>query len=431
MFVIMNIHQVKMRDHARHQTQTAANVIDYQVERLAEDEIAELLSSKYSWSAAAGHSEHNSALSDSEQRIPSAKRARLCKCTVNLKRSSEVSKEDDPTMNLAHFETLNQETTWVCGDVDLVKEFSNFRMDNLGPYSLARDGIADLTFGRIICCPEGRTCPCRDTTKMAYLCVNKRSCILGKLLRGGRNGYQEGEYDRPDRSIPLLNNHVIIPEHINEREGFLDLAWSFIRGALTLSEIESRYLEVLVTGVEARNNIGKDLLTDTKDVGQFCDGLAFKEGNQVCLAKASIIFDPNADKKRADEFKLARELRDSWAHQIKQVSRESVPPRGLKVFGSCSCKDETRLWQLDFQGTFRLKQFGLFVVPLAKRGLGKKMKAAVRSCLELAIRIEADIKRREDIGDATFEQLQELHDAFRQIFNTTPTPTKILKREKN
>jgi len=53
----------------------------------------------------------------------------------------------DPTMNLAHFETLNQATSWICHGVDLIIKFRDVRPGKLGPFSLVRDGIADMTHG--------------------------------------------------------------------------------------------------------------------------------------------------------------------------------------------------------------------------------------------------------------------------------------------
>lgn len=73
--------------------------------------------------------------------------------------------------------------------------------------------------------------------------------------------------------------HNRIPESINEREGFADLIRFFIRGALTLAGIESRYSEVFINGMDDRKNISKNLLIETKDRGEFCDGLAFYGAN--------------------------------------------------------------------------------------------------------------------------------------------------------
>jgi hypothetical protein len=42
-----------------------------------------------------------------------------------------------------------------------------------------------------------------------------------------------------------------------------------------MNKMESRHLEILVTGVQDRKNHNKNPFFDTMEVGQYCDGLAF------------------------------------------------------------------------------------------------------------------------------------------------------------
>ncbi|KAG0244083.1 hypothetical protein BGX31_009881 [Mortierella sp. GBA43] len=91
--------------------------------------------------------------------------------------------------------------------------------------------------------------------------------------------------------------HSEVPKDLNEREGFTDLTWSFIREALTMNNIESRHLEVLVTGVQDRKNHDRNPFLDATNVGQHCDGLAFSGNDQIFLAEASQIQNPKADKR--------------------------------------------------------------------------------------------------------------------------------------
>lgn len=49
-------------------------------------------------------------------------------------------------MNLAHFETQIQATSWNCQGVDLIAKFRDFRPSNMGSFSLVQDGIADMTY---------------------------------------------------------------------------------------------------------------------------------------------------------------------------------------------------------------------------------------------------------------------------------------------
>ena len=53
----------------------------------------------------------------------------------------------DPTLNLEHYVTLNQPVKWTVDDMDLVQKFQEFRAENLHDFSLARDGVADLSMG--------------------------------------------------------------------------------------------------------------------------------------------------------------------------------------------------------------------------------------------------------------------------------------------
>ncbi|KAI1287580.1 hypothetical protein EDD11_010309, partial [Mortierella claussenii] len=311
-----------------------------------------------------------------------------------------------PTMNLAHFETLNQATSWICKDVDLIIKFRDFRPDNMGPFSLVRDGIADMTHGSSF----AMTLPSdilSDARRVAAIPDINYEEIAGAIK----------EEDMKDPiaaymfSVVMAYSHYFdfhceIPKDLNKRESFTDLTWSSY-----LNKIESRHLEVLVTGVQERKNHNKNPLFDTMKVGQYCDGLAFSGRDQIFLAESSQIQNTKADKRPQDQYKLARELRDSWLSQMKSVCREAVPPRDFAVFGACTYKDETKLLQLDFQGTVRLCQFDSFLIPLEKKEFGRRMKMAVQSCLKLAFRIEQEISRRNFAAPASFDKQQQLSDA--------------------
>ncbi|KAG0215006.1 hypothetical protein BGX33_001621 [Mortierella sp. NVP41] len=225
--------------------------------------------------------------------------------------------------------------------------------------------------------------------------------------------------------------HDEIPENINEREGFTGLTWSFMQTPLTLYGIQSRYLEVLITAVEGRKNQDKDPLLEVKEIGQYADAVAIYNNQQLLLAEAALIHYPTFEKRRQDEFKLARAMRDSWISHVRSVSSLAVPPRDLAVFGSVSFKDETKLLRMDFQGAFRLQQFDLFVIPLNKSDFGNKMRAAVISCLELAARLYQEIERRRQpsITLGYYDRVA-LADASRLIEKTTSTPTRIPKTPK-
>ncbi|KAG0073486.1 hypothetical protein BGZ90_011545 [Linnemannia elongata] len=346
--------------------------------------------------------------------------------------------------DLEHYKVLNQEVNWVVEEVDLVEHFRAFRSQHLHDFSLARDGIADM----------------RHSSKFRKSLASHVGAVAGKVepiittiyeewptLKGIIDRvFAETPYEDVSRAVrdedshdPVVGYilyvvltylnyftfHDEIPSDINEREGFMDLTWAFIRGAMTLARIETRSLEVLITGVQERKNHDKDPFTEPKQVGHYADGVAFHGSSQVYLSEASTIHNPKTEKCVRDEFKLARAMRDSWISQVRSTCRETVPRRGIAVFGSISFKDETKLWRLDFNGVFRLMQFDAFLVPLKKREFGIKAKAAVMRCLELALRVKDEIEARSaDSSVVDYEERIRLEDAASVIESTTASPAK-------
>ncbi|KAF9954686.1 hypothetical protein BGZ70_010490 [Mortierella alpina] len=355
------------------------------------------------------------------------------------------SKEEDSDtetfrLDLGHFKVLNQELTWVVHNYDLVNHFENFKSRQ--EFSLARDGIADLRRGSDF----RNSLPAQVATAAAKVEPIKSSIhtrwpsLEGILTRV----FAQSHYDEVSKALrdedshdPLVGYilyvvlsyghyftfHDQIPTCLNEREGFMDLVWPFIRGAMTLARIETRSLEILISGVQERKNLDKNPFQDTQQVGQFADGIAFRGSAQLYLSEAALLHSPKADKAAWDEFKLARAMRDSWISQVRSACRETVPRRGMAVFGSTSHKDETKIWRLDFRGVFRLMQFDAFLVPVTKQEFGAKAKVAIKCCMELALRVAEEVEARlADAPTIDFEQRTELEDAVSAIDVTTLTP---------
>ncbi|KAF9924508.1 hypothetical protein BGZ67_009216 [Mortierella alpina] len=302
--------------------------------------------------------------------------------------------------SLVHFKMLNQDTEWVYEGVDLAKEFQEFRLRNCQSFSFARDWIADLTPG------------------------------------------SQFEQALPSHIKPVANLVELSPINVNERwptlaavfgRVFASNSYDEVRLAINnedLADPVTRSLEVLITGVEERKNQNLDLRLDMKQTGQFADGVGFSGSNQIYLAEASTLHQPKAEKLKEDEYKLVRAMRDSWISQLRATCRESIPCRAMTVFGSSSYKDETKLWQLDFKGVFRLFQFDTFLIPLKKQDFGRKMKTAALSCIELAARVEMELQKREsEAVQVSYRERVELNEAVRGIQTTTPTPEKPRKRK--
>ncbi|KAG0303201.1 hypothetical protein BGZ98_006903 [Dissophora globulifera] len=348
----------------------------------------------------------------------------------------------DPTLNLDHFTTLNQPVKWTVEGVDLVQKFQKFRAENLHDFSLARDGIADLSvsskFRKSLGPDIGKAASRLSQVGDLQATWPTLTNILDRVF--AKHHYDdvadaitnENMKDPVARYIiaHYFTFHDQVPTHINERQGFADLTWPFIRGAMTMAGVETQYLEVLIAGVLERKNLDKDDLTEAKQAGQYADGIAFWEDNQIFLSEASTIHSPKAEKLRQDEFKLARALRDSWISQLRSTCKHSVPLSGMAVFGSSTFKDETKLWRLDFGGVFRLVHFNSFFVPLKKGEFGKKAKVSILRCLELALRVKAEVDARENDADPVDHEMRELlEEAVPAIQSTSATPVKSRKRK--
>ncbi|KAF9536453.1 hypothetical protein EC957_010886 [Mortierella hygrophila] len=308
----------------------------------------------------------------------------------------------DPTANLEQFVALNQEVEWIVEEEDLIRKFREFRAQNTQDFSLARDGIADMTinskFRRSLAPNVGRAASRVDPVSNLHEYWPAHYDSVNDVIA------EESMKDPVARYIMSIIHsyshyfsfHDAVPTNINERQGFADLTWCFIRGAMTMTGLETQYLEALITGVQERKNWARNDLIDTKQIGQFADGVTIWEGNQLYLSEASTIHNGKAEKLRQDEFKLARAMKDSWVSQVKATSKHSIPRRGIAVYGSSTFNDETKLWRLDFCGVFRLLHFDTFFIPLKKSEFGKKTREDILRSLTLAMRIKAEVSAREE-----------------------------------
>ncbi|KAF9972830.1 hypothetical protein BGZ75_001357, partial [Mortierella antarctica] len=265
---------------------------------------------------------------------------------------------------------LNQADEWRVGDLDVLSKFRDFRRQQAhSQLSLALEGIADVISGSAF----SRTLPAEKRSLVSIVgpksVDEKWECLSPILNRicGQRSSYDEvvEALRQEDAKEPIVDYlraitfnyshyfdfHDEVPRTINEREGFGDLTWPFIRAALKLVKIQSRCFEIPVIGTKERKNTGRDLSVVTEEQALMADGVAVFEDHQIYLAEVSTIYDAKLEKEAKDKFKLARCMRDSWNSQIKSISREAIPPSGLTVFGSTSFGDETKFYAMDFAGT--------------------------------------------------------------------------------
>ncbi|KAK3806747.1 MAG: hypothetical protein J3Q66DRAFT_358366 [Benniella sp.] len=363
--------------------------------------------------------------------------------STSSERPAQEPEHPDPTANFNRFGILNQEVAWVVEGKDLVQEFQKFRMHNMQDYSLARDGIADMTvhskFRKNLGSNIGRVASRVEPITNLDEHWPTLTGVLDRVFE--KSHYSDVEEAITEESLkdPIVRYivsiihsfshyfsfHDAVPTNINERQVFADLTWSFIRGAMTLAGLETQYLEVLITGVQEHKNWNRDNLTEAKLVGQFADGLTIWGGNQLYLSEASSIHGAKAEKLNQDEFKLARAMKDSWVSQVGALSKYSIPRRGMAVYGSSTCNDETKFWRMDFIGVFRLVQFDAFLVPLKKDEFGVKAKEAIMRCLLLATRIKTEVSEREKKAKPVEYEVRELmQEVVSSIQPTTSTPQK-------
>ncbi|KAG0253761.1 hypothetical protein BGZ95_006214, partial [Linnemannia exigua] len=342
------------------------------------------------------------------------------------------------------FATLNQDTTWMEDEIDMLAVFEKF-VTIEGSYSLAQDHIADMSEGssfvqslsnkeyNMACLP--RFDPPSIATKWPTF-----QPVVSRVLQPSFS-FDEVFSAIKDESLhdPIVEYiHAIcysydhyfhfrdsIPETLNEREGFADTTWSIIRGALKLAHVSSRFLEVPVIGVEVRKNANKNLLEETKEQAHQADGVGYlaSERSQIYLAESSVLHLPDTRKRILDEIKVKRDMRDTLIAQLAEFSRESLPPTGFSVFGSTSFGPHTKFYQMDIAGVFRVYQMGSMLIPLAKEGFASKLRRSITTALGFALRIGDERDRRLMAEDLSELDKQGLQRACSQISQTSRTPT--------
>ncbi|KAK3805239.1 MAG: hypothetical protein JOS17DRAFT_781434 [Linnemannia elongata] len=288
---------------------------------------------------------------------------------VNVFETS-LTEEDITAQQAAALASLSQLDVWTVDDVDLLSKFNNFKHQQPQPrLALALDGIADVSSGSgffLTLSQKERMLASAVAVKdidekwPALSLILSRVCVPSHSYEDVVQALRKEDPGEPIvdyiRDITYHYSHYLkfsdeVPRNINEREGFGDLTWPFIRGALTLADIPSRCFEIPVVGTKERKNHGRDLSVETEEQASMADGVALFGDHQIYLAEASLIYEPKLDKQIKDKFKMARCMRDSWNSQIRSIAREAMPPTGLSVFGSTSFGDETKFYAMDFAGT--------------------------------------------------------------------------------
>ncbi|KAI1288882.1 hypothetical protein EDD11_009572, partial [Mortierella claussenii] len=164
------------------------------------------------------------------------------------------TEEDVAEQRLSAMALLNQKITWKVGDLDLLSKFYVFRDQPRSRFSLALDGIADVTPGSEFALTMSQVewtlanAACTSDTDIkerwpTVLSILSRVCVLSHSYDDVVKALKREDVDEPIvdylRDIVYNYSHHLkfsdeVSECLNEREGFGDFTWPFIRGALTM-----------------------------------------------------------------------------------------------------------------------------------------------------------------------------------------------------
>ncbi|KAF9280633.1 hypothetical protein BGZ68_007115 [Mortierella alpina] len=251
--------------------------------------------------------------------------------------------------------------------------------------------------------------------------------------------WREGDTDYLDlfntyrQSVTDEVNHYFqfgptIPSHLNEREAFVDCTWSFIRGAFTAAGIQTRMLEVAISGSKERKTQVKSR-GERLEVARKADGVGMHDQHQIYIAESALIYGATQDKMDEDCWKSKRALRDSWVSQIKAISQDAHPRTGMSVFGSTSHNRQTQFFAMDYKGVFRVRTLTSMTMPVQADSFAAGMQQCILACLEFVLHVLDETERRNLAKKITLHKDREdFLEAAATIPTTSNTPKKgILK----
>ncbi|KAF9341082.1 hypothetical protein BGZ91_011061 [Linnemannia elongata] len=358
---------------------------------------------------------------------------------------------ETPPIRLDLFSRVNQEISWTSEGHDILELFRSYQSKNQQIFELARDDIADLSgqsgfalsltadqLGAALVDISPKQTPHEVWPSLADVVartLNDRHSFDDSLAASRAESMQDPVAEYIHGILYSYSKYFRfsdrIPADLREHEGFSDMTWTVIGGALTLAGVETRYLEVPVKAVEERKNAHRNPFLDTKAQAHMADGVAFRGPYQIYLAEASALTQSDTSKRAEDEFKLKRDLRDTFQSQLKDICEDGLlPPRSMRVFGSTSFNARTMFYALDFMGVFRLHEIRSMILPLSKTAdFTLRLKRCVLACLEVALMIKEELDRRESAEPIPQGRKQLLVQACNQMQVTTRTPTKPKKQK--
>ncbi|KAG0271692.1 hypothetical protein BGZ95_000461 [Linnemannia exigua] len=353
-----------------------------------------------------------------------------------------------------HFSALGWlPSHWTSGNVDLVKLFRDFQQSQATkPYSLSKDGIADLTDGgEFTSYLNDRFEPGELDAWETCLELNMDKdleLLMSDILRPHTTHKEMIEAARSDASesdFSLYLGHVLAGYERffrlqrsaampNERQLFTDLIVAALDGPLAQHDLTLRLFEVPVKGNSWRKNVGRDPLSDKTVPARMADAVVESPtGLQLLIVETAHLDGRATTKKTAsDRWKIARALRDTWLLNVREAISDEKKPSDVVVFGLQLFGIEAHLFALDFVGVHRLYHIGKAKIPVAESTLPVLMPRLLSLMSAAADQIKLKCDQYDKAEELTRKE-QRLFSQILQRFNATsttpPNPNKKKKKK--
>ncbi|KAG0248538.1 hypothetical protein BG011_010171 [Mortierella polycephala] len=347
-----------------------------------------------------------------------------------------------------HIKILNQEHEWISLNVDLVALFKGFAAKQTSSFSLARDGIADLSsqgefaaaltdniFDDVMdSCPSLKDdarisgileelFPFADTT------FETANAIASETRKNGR---LTTFVTRTMANYSLFYPHYMSIPPMNERQHFVEVAMPAFRHAFRLVGKDIQLFEVKILGCGRRKNEKRIPLVDKLNYAHMADGIVAHNGLQIVLFECSPPVEKNLDKAYMDHFKMTRDLKDTWVYNVEQLIRSGrQPPRGLRVFGVTVDTRFLKVFALNLAGCFCLQEIASLELPVQQATFATNFTRLVKVAYNFAEMVRAEA---EGWGRAlTIEQAQirKARHAIQHLPPTNVTPTKMKRMKRS
>ncbi|KAF9310233.1 hypothetical protein BG003_008771 [Podila horticola] len=324
--------------------------------------------------------------------------------TVEEDESEEEYDEGDPLL------PLQQELKWYVGKKNVLALFFEFKQEMIGSkYSLTKDSIAYLaTIGEFAKSLDLRTFQAVMLTLPKLVKDAELSATLNLILPA------------PETTLEEATDNIRDMDHRKD--------WLF-----SLFGFNMAILETQVLGCARRMNADRVPLVEKVVIANFADAVVTHNGVQPVLVECGRPNGPDHDKRFSDHYKLARDLKDTWAHCTEgMIIGARVPPRNIKVFGIQRYGQQVELYCLDFTGCFRLMQLASFTVPrCGEKSFAEEFKRMVMVCHGFGKMVTDEVKRWDRAPyweDEGHRQVAEK--ALGYLPNTTPKPSKSPKSKR-